>query len=45
MNASDRPEQHVDHRARIAGSWALVAIPLAYGLFNAAQAAAGLFTG
>lgn len=40
MNA----EHHVDHRARVAASWALVGIPLAYGLYNALQAAAQLFT-
>ncbi len=41
MNA----EQHPDQTARIAGSWALVGIPLAYGLYNALKAAAQLFTG
>lgn len=41
MNA----EHHVDHTARIAASWALVSIPLAYGLYNALTAAAQLFTG
>jgi len=38
-------EHHVDHTTRIAASWALVGIPLAYGLFNAVKAAAQLFTG
>jgi len=38
-------EHHVDHTARIAGSWALVGIPLGYGLYNAIVAAAQLFTG
>ncbi|WP_269634809.1 MULTISPECIES: MFS transporter small subunit [Nocardioides] len=39
MNA----EHHVDHTARITASWALVGIPLGYGLFNAIKAAAQLF--
>ncbi|WP_273543983.1 MFS transporter small subunit [Nocardioides panacisoli] len=38
-------EHQSDHTARIAISWALVSIPLAYGLYNAIQAAAQLFTG
>lgn len=42
MNAEEkRPDQTV----LIAGAWALVGIPLAYGLYNAIQAAAKLFTG
>lgn len=41
MNA----EHRVDHTARIAASWVLVGIPLAYGLYNALQAALQLFTG
>ncbi|MGH3729206.1 MAG: MFS transporter small subunit [Micromonosporaceae bacterium] len=38
-------EHHVDHRARIAASWSLVGIPLAYGIYNALEAALQLFTG
>lgn len=38
-------EHHVDHTARIAASWALVAVPLGYGIYNAIKAAAQLFTG
>jgi hypothetical protein len=34
---------HVDHRARIAASWALVGIPLGYGVYNALVAALSLF--
>lgn len=40
--------QHTDrgtHAPRIAISWALVSIPLAYGLYNAVEAATKLFTG
>ncbi len=36
---------HVDHTARIAFAWALVGIPLTYGVYNALKAAAQLFTG
>lgn len=36
---------HVDHRTRIAFSWAIVGIPLAYGVYNALLAALNLFTG
>lgn len=43
MNAA-QPE-HQNHTVRIAVSWALVAVPLAYGLYNAFKAAAQLFTG
>lgn len=39
MNA----EHQVDHTARIIGSWALVGVPLAYGLYNAVVVAAKLF--
>lgn len=42
MNAE---EQRSEQTAQIAGAWALVGIPLAYGLYNAIQAAAKLFTG
>lgn len=38
-------EHHIDHTARIAASWTLVGIPLAYGIYNAVKAAAQLFTG
>ena len=41
MNA----EHLANHTARIAASWVLVGIPLAYGLYNAVKAAAQLFTG
>ena len=42
MNAA---EQRPNQTTLIAGAWALVGIPLAYGLYNALQAAAKLFTG
>ncbi len=42
MNAEGRRS---DQTALIVGAWALVGIPLAYGLYNALQAAAKLFTG
>lgn len=47
MNASEHAEhtEQGDQRPRIAGSWALVGIPLAYGLYHAVKAAAQLFTG
>lgn len=35
----------VNHTPRIVASWTLVAVPLAYGLYNAVKAAAQLFTG
>lgn len=38
-------EHHIDHTTRIAISWALVGIPLVYGLYNALKAAVQLFTG
>lgn len=44
MNAATTPETH-DYRARIAISWTIVGIPLAYGLYNAIKAALQLFTG
>lgn len=31
--------------ARIAGAWALVGVPLAYGIFETVRRAANLFTG
>ncbi|NYG55163.1 MFS transporter small subunit [Nocardioides perillae] len=31
--------------ARIAGAWALVGIPLAYGIFETVRRASNLFTG
>lgn len=34
-----------DHTVRIAVSWALVSVPLGYGLYNAVKAALQLFTG
>lgn len=37
--------EHINHTPRIAISWAIVSVPLAYGLYNAVKAAAQLFTG
>ncbi|WP_274380484.1 MFS transporter small subunit [Nocardioides cavernaquae] len=39
------PAHTTNHTPRIAASWALVSVPLAYGLYNAVKAAAQLFTG
>lgn len=45
MNAAQQVDHHVNHNARIAAAWALVSVPLGYGLYNAIKAAAQLFTG
>ncbi|GAB3685015.1 hypothetical protein GCM10027589_54070 [Actinocorallia lasiicapitis] len=45
MTASDTEQPRDDYRARIAISWTVVVIPLAYGLFHAVKAALQLFGG
>lgn len=44
MSASTTAATH-EYRPRIAASWTLVGLPLAYGLYNAVSAALQLFTG
>lgn len=54
MSTSPTPPRDAQHTTTtparnqaplVAGAWAVVAVPLAYGLYNAVKAATQLFTG
>ncbi|WP_427891844.1 MFS transporter small subunit [Kribbella sp. GL6] len=45
MTDTDREKAAGTHTPRIIVSWALVGIPLAYGIYEAVKASTQLFTG